>query len=144
VSPPDLAPLLPAGLSPALTNAVVAAWSDAPFLKGLIRGRQATLATLAAAGPDAALADALALAADDAQPIMPRLRIARKGKGLGQSGEERQERACGALDEQRGGKGLGGHGNLRGQGDLFCSMRKYAVPCPSPVKMLQCSIARSA
>jgi glutamate-ammonia-ligase adenylyltransferase len=80
--PPDLAPLLPAGLSPALTNAAVAAWADAPFLKGLIRGRQATLATLAAAGPDAALAAALALAADDAQPIMPRLRTARRDVAL--------------------------------------------------------------
>ena len=82
VSPTDLAPLLPAGLSPALTNAAVAAWADAPFLKGLIRGRQATLATLAAAGPDAALAAALALAADDAQPIMPRLRTARRDVAL--------------------------------------------------------------
>jgi [glutamine synthetase] adenylyltransferase / [glutamine synthetase]-adenylyl-L-tyrosine phosphorylase len=78
----DLAPLLPAGLSPALTNAAVAAWADAPFLKGLIRGRQATLATLAEAGPDAAVAAALALAGDDAQPIMPRLRIARRDVAL--------------------------------------------------------------
>ena len=80
--PPDLAPLLPAGLSPALTNAAVAAWADAPFLKGLIRSRQATLATLAAAGPDAAIAAALALAADDAQAIMPRLRTARRDVAL--------------------------------------------------------------
>ena len=65
VPPPDLAPLLPAGLSPALTNAATAAWADAPFLKGLIRGRPATLAILADAGPNAAIAAALALAADE-------------------------------------------------------------------------------
>ena len=79
---PDLAILLPAGLSPALTKAAVAAWADAPFLKGLIRGRPATLALLAAAGPESALAAALALAADAAQPIMPRLRTARRDVAL--------------------------------------------------------------
>ena len=82
-APPfDLAALLPGDLSPALTTAAVAAWADAPFLKGLIRGRQATMATLAAGGPDAALAAAMALAGDGAQPIMPRLRTARRDVAL--------------------------------------------------------------
>ena len=80
--PPDLAPLLPAGLSPALTAAAAAAWADAPFLKGLIRGRRDTLSSLAEAGPDTALAAAMALAADAAQPIMPRLRTARRDVAL--------------------------------------------------------------
>ncbi|WP_156256204.1 bifunctional [glutamate--ammonia ligase]-adenylyl-L-tyrosine phosphorylase/[glutamate--ammonia-ligase] adenylyltransferase [Sandarakinorhabdus oryzae] len=82
VPPPDLAALLPEGLSAPLTTAAIAAWADAPFLKGLIRGRQATMATLAAAGPDAALAAAMALAGEGAQPIMPRLRAARRDVAL--------------------------------------------------------------
>jgi len=80
--PPDLAALLPAGLDPALVQAAAAAWAEAPFLKGLIRGRPGTLALLADAGPDAALAAALALAADASQPIMPRLRAARRDVAL--------------------------------------------------------------
>lgn len=80
--PSDLAALLPAGLSPALVAAATAAWADAPFLKGLIRGRVATMATLAAAGPEAAFAAAMALAADEALPIMPRLRMARRDVAL--------------------------------------------------------------
>ncbi|WP_372914738.1 bifunctional [glutamate--ammonia ligase]-adenylyl-L-tyrosine phosphorylase/[glutamate--ammonia-ligase] adenylyltransferase [Sandarakinorhabdus sp.] len=82
VVPPELAALLPSGLTPALTKAAGAAWADAPFLKGLIRGRPATLALLAAAGPEAALAAALAQAGDAAQPIMPRLRTARRDVAL--------------------------------------------------------------
>ncbi|OSZ72794.1 bifunctional glutamine synthetase adenylyltransferase/deadenyltransferase [Sphingomonas sp. IBVSS1] len=61
---------------------MAAAWAEAPFLKGLMRGRPATLARLATAGPQAALADALALAGDAAQPIMPRLRAARRDVAL--------------------------------------------------------------
>ncbi|MEI6486154.1 MAG: bifunctional [glutamine synthetase] adenylyltransferase/[glutamine synthetase]-adenylyl-L-tyrosine phosphorylase [Sphingomonadales bacterium] len=80
--PPELAALLPAGLSPALVTAASVAWAEAPFLKGLIRGRPATLATLAAAGPDAALAAAMALAADAGLPVMPRLRTARRDVAL--------------------------------------------------------------
>ncbi|MBU6164608.1 MAG: bifunctional [glutamate--ammonia ligase]-adenylyl-L-tyrosine phosphorylase/[glutamate--ammonia-ligase] adenylyltransferase [Alphaproteobacteria bacterium] len=80
--PPDLASLLPAGLDPALVRAAATAWADAPFLKGLIRSRPATLALLATAGPQAALAAALALAADATQPIMPRLRSARRDVAL--------------------------------------------------------------
>lgn len=80
--PAELAALLPAGLSPPLVAAATAAWADAPFLKGLIRGRVATMATLAAAGPEAAFAAAMALAADDALPIMPRLRMARRDVAL--------------------------------------------------------------
>jgi glutamate-ammonia-ligase adenylyltransferase len=80
--PADLAPLLPGGLPPALAAAAAAAWIEAPFLKGLIRGQSAVLAMLAAAGPDAALTAALALAADDTQPVMPRLRAARRQVAL--------------------------------------------------------------
>ena len=80
--PADLAALLPAGLSPALTTAAVAAWAEAPFLKGLIRGRPATLAALAAQTPQAALAAAMAQTQDGEQPIMPRLRTARRDVAL--------------------------------------------------------------
>jgi len=80
--PADLAALLPAGLDPALATAAAAAWADAPFLKGLMRGRAATLARLADAGPEAALADALALAGEADRPIMPRLRTARRDVAL--------------------------------------------------------------
>ncbi len=75
--PPDLAGLLPAGLALPLVNAAATAWAEAPFLKGLIRGRRETLATLAAHGPDAAFAAAMALAGDTAQPAAYRLRRAR-------------------------------------------------------------------
>ncbi|OYQ31006.1 bifunctional glutamine synthetase adenylyltransferase/deadenyltransferase [Sandarakinorhabdus cyanobacteriorum] len=80
--PPDVAALLPGGCAADLAAAMAAAWAEAPFLKGLMRGRPATLARLATAGPQAALADALALAGDAAQPIMPRLRAARRDVAL--------------------------------------------------------------
>ena len=80
--PSDLAALLPAGLSPALTAAAVAAWADAPFLKGLIRGRPGTIKTLAEHGPDVAFAAAMAHTVDAALPIMPRLRTARRDVAL--------------------------------------------------------------
>lgn len=79
---PELVSVLPGGLAGPLLNAAVAAWFNAPFLKGLIRSRRATLARLAADGPDAALADAFALAQDAGQPIMPRLRLARRDVAL--------------------------------------------------------------
>jgi len=83
VSPPaDLLPLLPPGLPDDLALAAAHAWSHAPFLEGLIRGRRATMARLAEAGPETALADALALAADAEQPVMPRLRAARRDVAL--------------------------------------------------------------
>ena len=82
VPAPDLAALLPAGLPVPLISAAAAAWADAPFLKGLIRGRPATMAMLASAGPQSALAAALALAVDTTQPIMPRLRTARRDVAL--------------------------------------------------------------
>ena len=75
--PADLAALLPPGLSPALVTATATAWAQAPFLKGLIRSRRAVLAQLAAAGPDAAFADALAATSDSATDAAPRLRRAR-------------------------------------------------------------------
>ncbi len=80
--PADLLPLLPDGLDARLRLAAAAAWADAPFLKGLIRGRPATMALLADAGPDAAMAAALALVAANDQPIMPRLRTARRDVAL--------------------------------------------------------------
>ncbi len=80
--PADLASLLPAGISPELARAATAAWADAPFLKGLIRGLPAVTDRIAAAGADAALTDALALVEDDAQPVMPRLRAARRQVAL--------------------------------------------------------------
>ena len=80
--PADLLPLLPDGLDARLRQAAAAAWADAPFLKGLIRGRPATMALLADAGPDAAIAAALALVAADDRPIMPRLRTARRDVAL--------------------------------------------------------------
>jgi [glutamine synthetase] adenylyltransferase / [glutamine synthetase]-adenylyl-L-tyrosine phosphorylase len=80
--PADLAALLPAGMSPALASAAAAAWAEAPFLKGLLRGLPAVLARVVQAGPEAALADALALARDAQQPVMPRLRTARRQVAL--------------------------------------------------------------
>jgi glutamate-ammonia-ligase adenylyltransferase len=81
-TPADLAALLPAEAPPEIVNAAAAAWADAPFLKGLIRGLPTVLARLSSAGPEAALADALALACDSAQPVMPRLRHARRQVAL--------------------------------------------------------------
>ncbi|PZN95190.1 MAG: bifunctional [glutamate--ammonia ligase]-adenylyl-L-tyrosine phosphorylase/[glutamate--ammonia-ligase] adenylyltransferase [Alphaproteobacteria bacterium] len=75
--PPELAGLLPAGLAPALVTATATAWAEAPFLKGLIRGRRATMALLAAEGADAAFAAAMALAVDADVPVAERLRRAR-------------------------------------------------------------------
>ncbi len=75
--PADLAALLPTGLPPTLVTAAATAWAQAPFLKGLIRSRGAILTRLAAAGPDAAFADAMAAAADPAQDVTQRLRRAR-------------------------------------------------------------------
>ena len=80
--PADLAAVLPAGPDAALASAATVAWAEAPFLKGLMRSRPATLARLATAGPQVALADALALAGDAEQPIMPRLRAARRDVAL--------------------------------------------------------------
>lgn len=75
--PDDLAALLPGSISERLARAAATAWTQAPFLKGLMRSRAGVLARLANAGPEAALADALALAGDGAADIMPRLRRAR-------------------------------------------------------------------
>ncbi len=72
--PADLAALLPAGMAPALVTAAATAWARAPFLKGLIRSRGALLTDLAGAGPDAAMAAALAGLADPALPLAERLR----------------------------------------------------------------------
>jgi glutamate-ammonia-ligase adenylyltransferase len=75
--PAELAALLPAGLSLALVTAAATAWTQAPFLKGLIRGRRHVLAALALHGPETAFADAMALAADPALAVDVRLRRAR-------------------------------------------------------------------
>jgi glutamate-ammonia-ligase adenylyltransferase len=83
IAPPaDLAALLPAGTPTAIASAATAAWAEAPFLKGLIRGQRAVLEQLASDGPDVALAAALALALDDGQPVGPRLRAARRQVAL--------------------------------------------------------------
>ncbi len=74
---PELAGLLPAGLALPLVAAAATAWAEAPFLKALIRGRRATMALLAAEGPDATFAAAMALAADPDLPVAERLRRAR-------------------------------------------------------------------
>ncbi len=58
--PADLAALLPAGLAAAYATAAARAWAEAPFLKGLIRGRRDTLAGLAAHGPDVTFAAVMA------------------------------------------------------------------------------------
>jgi glutamate-ammonia-ligase adenylyltransferase len=82
VPPADLAALLPAGFSPALVTAAATAWAQAPFLKNLIRSRRDVLARIADAGPEAALADAMAAAADPAQDTAQRLRRARGAVAL--------------------------------------------------------------
>ncbi len=74
---PDLAALLPPDLSPALEAAAATAWEEAPFLKGLLRGRRHIAVTFAESGPDIALAAAFALASDPALPADARLRRAR-------------------------------------------------------------------
>jgi glutamate-ammonia-ligase adenylyltransferase len=74
---PELAALLPANLSPALATAAATAWEEAPFLKGLLRGRRHIAATITDFGPERALADAFALAGDAALPVDVRLRRAR-------------------------------------------------------------------
>ncbi|MEI6418966.1 MAG: glutamine-synthetase adenylyltransferase, partial [Sphingomonadales bacterium] len=80
--PAELAALLPADLPPDLANAAAWAWTEAPFLKSLLRSRRATVAELAAHGPEAALAAIMAGAGDATQPIMPRLRLARRDLAL--------------------------------------------------------------
>ena len=73
----DLAALLPAGLSAALTTAAATAWAQAPFLKGLLRSRRDVLAVIAADGVDAAFAAAMARASTADEDVMARLRRAR-------------------------------------------------------------------
>jgi glutamate-ammonia-ligase adenylyltransferase len=80
--PADLMALLPAGLAPPLVAAAAAAWTQAPFLKGLLRGRRHVIGALHAGGPDTSLAAALALANDPAIDVGERLRLARKDVAL--------------------------------------------------------------
>ncbi len=68
---------MPPGVGPALTSAAVVAWTQAPFLKGLLRSRRDVLTALAADGPEHAFEAALARAADPEQPAASRLRRAR-------------------------------------------------------------------
>ena len=75
--PADLSALLPTGLSPGLITAVATAWTQAPFLKGLIRGRRHVLDAFAGGDAEIAFANAMALAADPALPVDVRLRRAR-------------------------------------------------------------------
>ena len=77
--PPELARLLatlpPAGAS--LAAALANAWAAAPYLRSLIRSRQATLRQLIEVGPDEALVAALATARDESRPVAERLRTAK-------------------------------------------------------------------
>jgi glutamate-ammonia-ligase adenylyltransferase len=76
--PSDLAALLPADTPAPLATAAATAWAHAPFLKGLMPSRRACLARLVADGPDAALADALAMVtAPSEAPLATRMRRAR-------------------------------------------------------------------
>lgn len=75
--PAELAALLPPHLPPGLVTAAAVAWSQAPFLKGLLRRRPAVLAIIADHGVEAAFSAAMALAADADRPVAERLRQAR-------------------------------------------------------------------
>ncbi len=69
-----------AAMEPALAEAVARATAHAPYLKGLLRRRAATLARIAAEGFDAALAAAMAF--DPALPVAERLRTAKADVAL--------------------------------------------------------------
>ncbi|WP_419815497.1 bifunctional [glutamine synthetase] adenylyltransferase/[glutamine synthetase]-adenylyl-L-tyrosine phosphorylase [Glacieibacterium sp.] len=104
--PPELARLLGAlpPMSDPLAAAVAHAWVHAPFLRGLIRSRQAAMQCLVADGADAALARATAIARDEAQPVVERLRAAKAEVSLvtalaDLSGEWGLERVTGALSD---------------------------------------------
>jgi glutamate-ammonia-ligase adenylyltransferase len=76
--PTELAALLPAATPAGLATAAATAWTHAPFLKGLMPSRRACLARLVADGPDAALADALAMVTTASDtPLATRMRRAR-------------------------------------------------------------------
>ena len=80
--PADLAAQLPAGMAPGLLTAVATAWSEAPFLKALIRSRRDTLAEIAENGPDAAFAVVMTRIAGPLAEPMPALRLARRDVAL--------------------------------------------------------------
>jgi glutamate-ammonia-ligase adenylyltransferase len=67
-------------MSTALADAIARAEANAPYLKGLIRRRAATLARIAGEGFDAALAAAMAF--DPALPVAERLRAAKADVAL--------------------------------------------------------------
>ena len=71
--PPELARLLPDA-----PPAVVSAWTHAPYLRGLIRTHRDRLD----ADPETEVAVALALVRDTTQPILPRLRLAKRRSHL--------------------------------------------------------------
>ncbi len=73
--PADLAGLIPK--STPLAHAAAAAWTHAPFLRGLLRGDRATVARLGIEGPSPILADVHAHARDSTVPTAERLRRAR-------------------------------------------------------------------
>ncbi len=69
--------------SPELAQAIAHAWTYAPYLRGLMRGREATLATIVRDGPDVVVAQALAAARDaEAGPVAVRLRNAKRDMAL--------------------------------------------------------------
>jgi len=65
-----------------LAAATVLAAAHSPYLRTLLRRRAATVEALAVTGFDAAVAAALALAQNDRQPLMPRLRAAKADVAL--------------------------------------------------------------
>jgi len=65
---------------PTLSDVVTSAGANAPYLRGLVRRRAATVALIEADGFDAALAAAIAL--DDALPVEARLRTAKADVAL--------------------------------------------------------------
>ena len=90
-------------LAPALESAAAHAWAHAPYLKALLRARTATLARIAGAGFDAALADAMVAAGGDGA-VEDRLRNAKADIALitalaDLSGEWPLERVTAALSD---------------------------------------------
>ncbi len=66
----------------AMQAAIGAAWRGAPYLRGLMQRRPAALATTLTAGPDIAVAQALAMMLDADQPVAARLRSAKADAAL--------------------------------------------------------------
>lgn len=72
--PDELAALLPSRSNEALVRAAATAWEQSPFLKGLMRSREDVLARLMNTGPQAAMADAMALVPGGDMALLRRAR----------------------------------------------------------------------